>query len=167
MTGYQPRERTRTYLEMTAPDALRPSGQQAAIRLEERPPGDAEVKRTMAAVARPYGWRSAFLDDAGWERYFASGRRYWLIRDGEDTIGSLELAIRGEMVEIDTFGLVPEAVGTGRGGAALTEATRLAWGIIPGVRRVWLHTNTRDNANALPNYQARGFVPFATKLVKD
>ena len=165
MSGYQPMERVRTYLEMTSPDQLRPSAQEADISFAEGPPGDAEIRHIMAEVGRPYGWPSAFFDEAEWGRYFAADRRYWLIQDAGTTIGVLALQVVGDDVEIDTFGLLPEAVGTGRGGAALTAVLRHAWGIVRGVRRVWLHTDTRDNPNALRNYLARGLVPYRTKTV--
>lgn len=68
-------------------------------------------------------------------------------------------------VEIATFGLVPELVGRGLGGPALTLAVRLAWNQVnpddlAPVRRVWLHTSSLDHPRALANYRARGFVPF-------
>jgi len=66
-------------------------------------------------------------------------------------------------VEITTFGLVPEFVGRGIGGYALTLAVRLAWRL-PGARRVWLHTSSKDHPNALPNYRARGFEPFHVEV---
>jgi GNAT superfamily N-acetyltransferase len=66
-------------------------------------------------------------------------------------------------VEIETFGLVPEVVGRGIGGHALTLTLQLAWALRPGVKRVWLHTSTQDHPNALPNYQARGLRPYKTE----
>jgi GNAT superfamily N-acetyltransferase len=70
-------------------------------------------------------------------------------------------------VEITTFGLLPEFVGRGLGGHALTLAIRQAWQVgaldAEPVRRVWLHTSTLDHPNALPNYRRRGFRPFKTR----
>ncbi len=167
MSGFVPRARTRTYLEMTSPDQLIPSEQTAEISLEERPAGDDEVRQTIAAIAAPYGWRTAYYDAEEWAAYFAADRRHWLIKDADQTIGSLELQISGSEVQVETFGLVPESVGTGRGGAALTAALRHAWTIAPGITRVWLHTSNLDNPAALPNYQARGLVPYKTEYKTD
>lgn len=65
------------------------------------------------------------------------------------------------------FGLVPEVVGRGFGAHLLTVGTRLAWGLGPlggvRVRRVWLHTSSRDHPHAKPNYQRRGFRLFRTE----
>jgi GNAT superfamily N-acetyltransferase len=65
------------------------------------------------------------------------------------------------------FGLVPEFVGRGFGGALLTFAVELAWDLeavgAPAIRRVWLHTSSRDHPHALRNYEARGFRPYRTE----
>ena len=66
-------------------------------------------------------------------------------------------------VEIETFGLVPEFTGKGLGGYALTLAVRQGWDLAPGTRRVWLHTSSADNPNALPNFHRRGFRTFKTR----
>jgi len=46
-------------------------------------------------------------------------------------------------------------------------ATNAAWDMQPGdqgrVRRVFLHTSTRDGVRALANYLKRGFVVYATE----
>jgi GNAT superfamily N-acetyltransferase len=60
-------------------------------------------------------------------------------------------------VEIVSFGLLPAFHGRGWGGAFLEHALRR--GLALG-DRVWLHTCTLDSPRALPNYQARGLVPF-------
>jgi GNAT superfamily N-acetyltransferase len=69
----------------------------------------------------------------------------------------------GDEVEIETFGLVPEFVGKGLGGYALTLALRGAWELTPTVARVWLHTSSADHPNALPNYHRRGLRTFRTE----
>jgi len=67
----------------------------------------------------------------------------------------------GGSVEIAYFGLLPEFVGRGLGGHLLSVAVERAFE--SGARRVWLHTCTRDNPAALPNYLKRGFLPFRTE----
>src|SRR5205823_11716621 len=61
-------------------------------------------------------------------------------------------------VEIAYFGLLPDFVGRGLGGALLTSAIEEAWRISPS--RVWVHTCNRDHPQALANYQARGLVIY-------
>jgi GNAT superfamily N-acetyltransferase len=60
-------------------------------------------------------------------------------------------------VEIAYFGLLPEFVGSGLGGALLTNAIERAWAWTPPPTRVWVHTCNRDHPHAFANYQARGF----------
>jgi hypothetical protein len=49
----------------------------------------------------------------------------------------------------------------------LTVGTGLAWKLEPldggRVRRVWLHTSSRDHPHAKPNYERRGFRPCRTE----
>ncbi len=66
-----------------------------------------------------------------------------------------------DSVEIAYFGLVPAELGRGLGKHLLSCAVRDAWALRPA--RVWLHTCTLDHPNALPNYAARGFVPYKTE----
>jgi len=65
--------------------------------------------------------------------------------------------IETEDVEIAYFGLLPEYIGRGLGGALLASAIENAWAWSPTPSRVWVHTCNRDHPNALANYQARGF----------
>jgi Acetyltransferase (GNAT) family len=73
----------------------------------------------------------------------------------------------GPEVEIKTFGLLPEFTGRGMGGHALTLAILQGWGLTPHTRRLWLHTSSVDNPNALPNYHRRGLRTFKTEEEDD
>jgi len=65
--------------------------------------------------------------------------------------------IHQEEIEIVYFGLLPEFIGRGLGGALLTSAIENAWAWSPTPSRVWVHTCNRDHPGALNNYKARGF----------
>ena len=61
-------------------------------------------------------------------------------------------------IEIAYFGLLPEFIGRGLGGALLTSAIDEAWRLAP--KRVWVHTCNRDHPKALANYQTRGMIVY-------
>jgi GNAT superfamily N-acetyltransferase len=63
-------------------------------------------------------------------------------------------------IEIAYFGLLPEWIGRGLGGALLTGAIEGAWRMEPNPSRVWVHTCNRDHPQALANYQARGMTVY-------
>ena len=79
------------------------------------------------------------------------------------TAGYWELETDGaDSAKIGLFGLLGEFHGIGLGGHALTAALARGRELRP---RVWLTTCTLDGPHALPNYRARGMVPFRTATV--
>jgi RimJ/RimL family protein N-acetyltransferase len=160
-----------TYLEMNDANDLRP-GQVVPDLLLRR--GDLAlpfVRITNARVGAPYGWRSTSRTDDEWQELMRSRplRQYWLITLKDETVGvaNLEPQPDGD-VEITTFGLLPDYVGRGLGGHALTLTIQQAWNSAavnsPAVRRVWLHTCSFDHPNALRNYQRRGLTVYRTEV---
>ena len=71
-----------------------------------------------------------------------------------------------EDVEIAHFGLLPEFIGRGLGGALLTSAIENAWSWSPTPSRVWVHTCNRDHPQALANYESRGMVIYKVEEEK-
>ncbi|MGH3631148.1 MAG: GNAT family N-acetyltransferase [Sciscionella sp.] len=147
-----------TYLAMTTPEQLRPIPHVEGVSLERIPATADVLAETRACVGAPFRWSSA-----EWaRRRFQENVRHWLIRiDGSIAgVATLLMDVR-EGVEIDTFGLVPECIGRGYGGYALTLTIEQAWAFAPAepssVRRVWLHTSSTDHPHALRNYERRGF----------
>jgi GNAT superfamily N-acetyltransferase len=159
-----------TYVEMTSPDQLRP-GRPAPADVEMRYQDRASdlVRPVHDRVAGPYHWSTLSWPDAQWRlRQAQQGMHHWIAWSGKKAAGLLAVqAHPGGEAEIDMFGLVPEFVGKGYGGHILTLSVHLAWGVPPldgtPIRRVWLHTSTLDNPNALPNYLSRGFRAFRTE----
>jgi pimeloyl-ACP methyl ester carboxylesterase/GNAT superfamily N-acetyltransferase len=158
---------TITYLEMTSPDQLRPARDDPAVELTPAAPGTPLIRSVVERIGAPHEWAAVSYPEQKWRDWLADTRlRQWLVRCGGQVAGLVELGVEpGGEVEIATFGLVPEYVGRGFGGPALTLAVRLAWqqGEVP-VRRVWLHTSSADHPNALPNYLKRGFRPVRTEV---
>jgi RimJ/RimL family protein N-acetyltransferase len=157
---------TVTYVEMTDRSQLNPGTVAPGLALtiaDQRLP---LVADTMARIGAPYGWRSSHRSQEEWQAWFAEhpGRTCWLLTLDEELVGvACYDPHPGAEVEIKTFGLVPHATGKGLGGHALTLAIRQGWDLVPGTRRVWLHTSSEDNPNALPNYHRRGFRTFKTE----
>ena len=160
------KDETITSLEMTSPDQLRDARPPPApIELREVQPDEARLCRdTWTRIGAPHGWtrRAKWSDDEWATRLAPPEVQGFFARVGGEVAGYLELeADIGGNVGITFFGLVPEFVGKGFGGAFLTAATKLAWALPSASgtppKRVWLQTSSRDHPNALPNYEARGF----------
>ena len=160
-------------LEMASPSQLVP-GRPPPARLELEKAGRAAapvLRSTYERIGAPHGWtgRSAWSDALWEEELSRPGVEAWIARVDEEVAGFVELESESNGdVGIVVFGLVPEFVGRGFGGALLTLATRLAWKLAsPGgmpTRRVWVQTSSRDHPHARPNYERRGFRTFRTEL---
>jgi len=156
-------EVARTYLELRDPARFRPAAAlPAAARVVRRDAcSPAEYRRLYTAVGGPWHWRDRLAwDDATLAAYLASPDiAVFELLIGDESAGYFELRRSApDEVEIAYFGLVPDYIGRGLGGALLSEAVREAWRF--GGARVWLHTCTLDSPHALPNYKARGFSPY-------
>ena len=150
-----------TELEMTAADQLNPAPVVDGVTLRATEPGPL-IQDLHVRIGTPYQWPSATRSDEDWARWLAEpGRRYRLVEYRGEIAGAADFEPQHETdVEITTFGLLPEFVGKGLGGYALTLVVADAWAL-PGTKRVWLHTSTLDHPNALPNYLRRGFRSFS------
>ncbi|MEV7042006.1 GNAT family N-acetyltransferase [Amycolatopsis sp. NPDC051061] len=152
-----------TQLEMTAAEQLNPAPVVDGVALETAGAGPV-IRELHVRIGTPYRWPSASRTDDDWERWLADpGRRYRLVEYRGEVAGAADFEPRpGGDVEITTFGLLPEFVGKGLGGYALTLVVADAWAL-RGARRVWLRTSTLDHPNALPNYLRRGFRSFSRR----
>ena len=152
-----------TQLEMTAAEQLNPAPVVDGVTLGATAAGPA-IRDLHVRIGTPYRWPSASRTDEDWERWLAEpDRRYRLIEYRGEVAGAADFEPQpGGDVEITTFGLLPEFVGKGLGGYALSLVVADAWTLL-GARRVWLHTSTLDHPNALPNYLRRGFRSFSRR----
>jgi GNAT superfamily N-acetyltransferase len=158
-------EVVRTYLELTDPVALRgvPFTNPRAHVRSLAPHAVGEYRRLYRDVGERWHWhdRLAWSDDQ-LAVYLASPDvtvSELLVQD--ESAGFFELRRHATDVEIAYFGLMPQFIGRGLGGALLTRAVEDAWAM--GASRVWLHTCTLDSPHALPNYRARGFQEFKSE----
>jgi GNAT superfamily N-acetyltransferase len=151
------------HLEMTDPSQLVPAGTPrrpfTLVRAEIPSP---ELSRFLyAAVGGDWFWLHRL--EWSYERWLAYLSRpeleTWVASVAGTPAGYFELEAQARgAVEMVYFGLLPQFIGEGLGGALLTDAVRRAWTI--GARRVWLHTCNLDHPTALAHYQARGFRVF-------
>jgi GNAT superfamily N-acetyltransferase len=154
-----------TYLEMFSPDQLRPKRcDDERFQIREKKEGDWRFNRDLyLAVGQMWSWNDKRVwSDEQWKEYgLAPQLRTFAAYYDKSLAGYYELRPDDEHgVEIAYFGLLPEFIGRGLGGALLTSAVEEAWRVLPSVCRVWVHTCNLDHPAALANYQARGMVIY-------
>jgi GNAT superfamily N-acetyltransferase len=155
-----------TYLEMRSSDQLRPKRADARFQVHQKTDCDWRFNRNLyLQVGEQWDWTDKRLWTADqWLQYATAPElRTFAAYYGDALSGYYELHQDPENgIEIAYFGLLPEFIGRGLGGALLTsaieEACSCPGGIVPS--RVWLHTCNRDHPQALANYQARGMVVY-------
>ena len=151
---------TTSYLEMHTPTDLRPStAQDPRFRVEQATEPCPELNRFFyTAVGGGWYWTQRLSwTYKQWEDYVRRPElETWIGYYAGTPAGYFELEQQAEQsIELAYFGLLPQFVGRGIGGALLTAAIQRAWQLEP--KRVWVHTCTLDGPHALRNYQARGF----------
>ena len=155
-----------TYLEMRSADQLRPKRVDGRFEVRERKERNWVFNRDLYLnVGEQWQWidKRPWTDEQ-WKEYAAIPElRTFAAYFDNALAGYYELRCDDQSgVEIAYFGLLPDFIARGLGGALLTSAIELAWtrhgGITP--KRVWVHTCNRDHPQALANYQARGMVVY-------
>jgi GNAT superfamily N-acetyltransferase len=168
MTADQTTAVVTTYLEMRSPEELRPKRcADARFQIREEIERDWRFNRDLYfAVGEQWDWidKRPWTDEQWKEYATAPELRTFAAYYGDMLAGYYELRRDTQGgVEIAYFGLLPEFIGRGLGGALLTTAIEEAWRMSP--RRVWVHTCNRDHPQALTNYQGRGMIVY--KIEKD
>src|SRR6266581_8477787 len=156
-----------TYLEMQSPELLRPKRcPDARFQVREQKEPNRVFNRDLYfRVGEQWQWIDKRpWTDQQWKEYAAAPELRTFAAYYDDVLaGYYELRNDDEgAVEIAYFGLLPEFIGRGLGGALLTNAIEEAWSRRSGIapKRVWVHTCNRDHPKALANYQARGMVVY-------
>jgi len=153
-----------TYLEMPSADQLRPKRAGGRFQIREKMERDWRFNRDLYfCVGEQWDWidKRSWTDDQ-WKEYATAAELRTFAGYYDDALaGYYELRRDREGgIEIAYFGLLPEWIGRGLGGALLTGAIEGAWHMEPKPSRVWVHTCNRDHPQALANYQARGMVVY-------
>lgn len=153
----------RTHLEMLAPDQVTgepPVDARAVVRRLQAVTVE-EYRGLYHDVGHRYHWRDrdAWSDEQLAAHLSLRSVAVWRLEYDGTPAGFFELKHHYDgSVEIVYFGLIEGFTGRGLGRLLLHRAIGEAWAM--GATRVWVHTCTLDSAAALPNYLARGFVPF-------
>jgi GNAT superfamily N-acetyltransferase len=153
-----------TYLEMRSQDQLRPKRADARFEVREQARGDWRFNRDfyLRVGEQWYCIDKRPWTDEQWKEYATAPELRTFAGYCDDALaGYYELRRDKEGgVEIAYFGLLPEWIGRGLGGALLTSAIEEAWRMEPNPSRLWVHTCNRDHPQALANYQARGMIVY-------
>ena len=153
----------RTFLQLASPEQLVSVASPAeGVALHELTPCPVAVSRRLyREVGASFHWvdRLSQTDEELAAYLGQPDVRVFVARARERDVGFFELRRHPDRsVEIALFGLHFHAQGRGIGKWLLVRAAELGWEW--GATRVWLHTCSLDAAAALPNYLARGFVPY-------
>ena len=158
------------YLEFTSPKELRPSRiNDPKFRINECTVKQYQYNRFLYEfIGSDWHWLDKSHDSSEkWQAYVNDANLRTFVAYYEGSIaGYYELRKYDDgNVEICYFGLAPDFIGKGFGGALLTHAINSAfeW----GASRVWVHTCTLDHKNALNNYLARGMKIYKTETKKN
>jgi GNAT superfamily N-acetyltransferase len=150
-----------TFLETTRPPPApaRPAAGVSVERVSSPEPG--WYRALYSRIGEQWLWFSrAVMPDADLRALLQSPQASVLVAraNGKD-VGLVELDRPApDEIEISTFGVVPEAIGTGV--AHMLMAETLAYAFREGAKRVWLHTCTFDHPRALSFYRRSGFRPY-------
>ncbi len=151
----------------------------SSLKAKQAPPGfaldlvhppNAQISRDYyRRVGGPWGWVDHLSwADTQWEAYaHHANLSTYLATVDQAPVGYCEYQTQeGGDVQLKYFGLLPEHLGRGLGGAFLSEVIKQAWQL-PNIKRLWLHTCTHDHPNALGNYLKRGFEVYQTRTVNE
>ena len=152
-----------TFLQMTSAADLKPRrSPDARFVIREAIVRQWRLNRFLYSfVGRQWTWTDLLSwSDEQWERYVNSDGLRTFVASFEGSIAGYYELRRDEArdVEIVYFGLAPEFIGRGFGGAMLTDALERAWAW--DARRVWVHTCNLDHPAAVKNYEARGMIVY-------
>ena len=152
---------------MRSRDELRPKRADARFQVREKKTRDWRFNRNLYfRVGEQWEWVDKRpWTDKQWKEYATAPELRTFAGYYDDLLaGYYELRRDNDGgTEISYFGLLPEFIGRGLGGALLTSAIEQAWACHGGIApptRVWVHTCNRDHPQALANYRARGMVVY-------
>ena len=150
-----------TFLEMTAPPARIAAGPGGrTVRKVERP-ATAWYRALYRQIGEDWLWfsRAVMSDERLADILTAPATEILALTQSGRDIGLVEIDLSGpDTAEIVTFGVIPEATGSGAARGLMDQVLSSLFG--RGMRRVWLHTCSFDHPAAVPFYLKCGFRAF-------
>ncbi len=104
--------------------------------------------------------------DLEWTKYVSDKNLFtYILKNKSEMAGYFELLFNKETkeAEIAYFGILENYFGSKLGGYLLSEAIKYSFNL--GCTRIWVHTCSLDNKNALQNYLARGMKIFKSETL--
>ena len=104
--------------------------------------------------------------DLDWIKYVSDEKLFtYILKNKDEIAGYFELLLSKDTkeAEIAYFGILEEYFGRKLGGHLLSEAIKNSFTL--GCVRVWVHTCSLDNKNALRNYISRGMKIFKSETL--
>ena len=161
-------ETTIYYLEMRGADLHSARALPPELAIHEACIKQYQVNRMLyQLVGEDWDWNEkSNWTNTDWQAYAeADSLRTWIAYHQGSIAGFFELRqIDSQCNELAYFGLAAKFIGKGFGAALLSAAIIQAWQW-GNPQRIIVNTCTLDHPNALPNYKARGFSIYDTKVV--
>ncbi|OHU90223.1 MULTISPECIES: GNAT family N-acetyltransferase [Pseudoalteromonas] len=155
------------YLEMLSEQAFTPSPIPAPLTITEVELAQPQFNQFLyALVGKQWQWTDKLsFSTEQWRSHIECNHiRTWVAYVQGAIAGYYELSMQNNgHVEIAYFGLTPDFIGKGYGGALLSHAINTAWSLTT-TKRLWVHTCDLDHPSALKNYQSRGFSIYKTEV---
>ena len=104
--------------------------------------------------------------DLDWTKYVSDEKLFtYILKNKDEIAGYFELLFNKDTkeAEIAYFGILEEYFGRKLGAYLLSEAIKFSFNL--GSARVWVHTCSLDNKNALSNYLSRGMKIFKSETL--
>ena len=159
----------RNYLEINSIDELNESKKSSeinSIKLVE--PADFQLNRFFYKnVGKKHHWVDRLVwTEKQWAEYTSSKNvKTFILKQNEELAGYFELIIHNDKneVEIAYLGLLEDYLNQKLGSYLLSSAIKHSF--LEKPKRVWVHTCSLDNKNALSNYKARGMKVFKKESI--
>ena len=159
----------RKYLEINSLDAFKevkkPSENYFVTIVE---PKDFQLNKFFyKKIGKKHQWIDRLIwTNLNWSNYVSDKKLFtYILKDKEEMAGYFELIFNQETKEseIAYFGILEEYFGKRLGGYLLSEAIKISFS--KGAARLWVHTCSLDNKNALNNYLSRGMKIFKSETL--